>query len=386
MRKNHRQSAKSMIAALCIVSMAFSVLMFAGLLFKPAVAAEHADDQYVLSLAPTLEPTLAPLSSPTPVVETEAPAFAAVREPESFSYLPVLHRAASEKKQIAITVDDCYQKSNLEKIVGFAEENGGRLTLFPIGENVVRKGMPELLRDCVFRLGFEIENHTWSHARIFRLSEEEMAAEIWKQQAAVSAALGVNYQQHFFRLMGGDGENDQRTHSYLKQLDYLGIADWSLSGSDAEVSQIADSLAPGKIYLFHTTDADTEKLRWFIPYAASQGYELVTLNELFGYDANAMSDLSTAAQEMPAPAPYRVEYRELQQGDYSWSVVRLQKRLMEMGYLDGSAKTATRGNPADGVYGGSTAAAIQSFQRAHGLPETGVADVETQRLLLGDAV
>ena len=101
--------------------------------------------------------------------------------------------------------------------------------------------------------------------------------------------------------MGGDGEYDQRTHNYLRQLGYLGIADWSLSGSDADLERIKSSLAPGKIYLFHTTDADTAKLKEFIPYAVSQGYELVTLNELLGLEANAVSDLSTAETTMPEP-------------------------------------------------------------------------------------
>ena len=373
------------VAAVCVSVAALSVFFCAGVLLKPASASDRAVSSYTLALEPTASPVPTPEPSPTPVPPPEPTAFAAVQAPESFTYLPVIRQAHTEKKQIAITVDDCYQKSNLEQIIGFAEQNGGKLTLFPIGQNVVRKGMPELLQDCVFRLGFEVENHTWSHSRIFRMSEEEMAAEIWKQQAAVSYALGVNYQQHFFRLMGGDGENDQRTHNYLEQLGYRGIASWSLSGSDAELSQIAQSLAPGKIYLFHTTDADTAKLREFIPYVVSQGYELVTLNELLGLDANETSDLSTAAQQMPAPAPYQVEYRELHKGEYSWSVVQIQQRLMQLGYLDRSAKSATRGNPADGVYGSSTVSAIQSFQKANGLPETGIADVDTQRLLLGDA-
>lgn len=141
-----------------------------------------------------------------------------------------------------------------------------------------------------------------------------MAAEIRKQQSAVSEALGVQYHPHFFRLMGGDGENDPRTHNYPEQLCYLGVADWSLSGSDAELSQIAESLAPGKIYRFHTTDADTEKLRQFIPCAVLQGYEWVTLNELLGLQANATSELSSAPQEMPGPRPYRAAYQELRSG------------------------------------------------------------------------
>ncbi len=338
----------------------------------------------VPTAAPTVMPTAVPTAAPT-VMPTVAPATAApTAEPAAtFEYLPVIKHGSTEGKRIAITVDDCFQMNNLKTIAMTAYNNGGKLTLFPIGENVVRDGMADVLKTCVFQMGFEIENHTWSHARVFRLSEEEMAQEIWQQSAAVSLALGVNYQQHFFRLMGGDGEYDQRTHNYLEQLGYRAIADWSISGSDATMDQIKAALKPGAIYLFHTTDADTQKLLEFIPYAVSQGYELVTLNELCGLEENATSDISTLSNVMPEPREYRVVYQEQKQGDYSWAVVRIQQRLAELGYLDGSSKTAIKGNPADGVYGESTTNAIARFQKDQGLPATGVADVETQTRLLG---
>ena len=401
-RKRRRQ--KYFLCAACGAMALLAVTLCVLIMTTPTRdAVAPVGNNYALALEPTVgapvptaEPTVEPTAVPTPeptIEPTQAPneSFEAIHPEEeieaeaTFEYLPVIHHADTTEKRIAITVDDCFQMDNLKTIAKLAIDRGGRLTLFPIGQNVVRDGMSDILKACVFDYGFEIENHTWSHSRIFRMSEEDMAAEIWKQRAAVNQALGVNYQEHFFRLMGGDGEYDQRTHNYLRQLGYLGIADWSLSGSDADLERIKSSLAPGKIYLFHTTDADTAKLKEFIPYAVSQGYELVTLNELLGLEANAVSDLSTAETTMPEPQPYATVYAEQKKGDYSWSVVLIQRALYEKGYLAASAKTATKGNVADGVYGDSTADAISAFQRANDLPETGVADAATQRLLLGDA-
>ena len=401
-RKRRRQ--KYFLCAACGAMALLAVTLCVLIMTTPTRdAVAPVGNNYALALEPTVgapvptaEPTVEPTAVPTPeptIEPTQAPdeSFAAIHPEEeieaeaTFEYLPVIHHADTTEKRIAITVDDCFQMDNLKTIAKLAIDRGGRLTLFPIGQNVVRDGMSDILKACVFNYGFEIENHTWSHSRIFRMSEEDMAAEIWKQRAAVNQALGVNYQEHFFRLMGGDGEYDQRTHNYLRQLGYLGIADWSLSGSDADLERIKSSLAPGKIYLFHTTDADTAKLKEFIPYAVSQGYELVTLNELLGLEANATSDLSTAETTMPEPQPYVTVYAEQKKGDYSRSVVLIQRALYEKGYLAASAKTATKGDVADGVYGDSTADAISAFQRANGLPETGVADAATQRLLLGDA-
>jgi len=305
-----------------------------------------------------------PAGTSAPVAEAEA----------GFEYLPVIRRVNTQRRQIAVTVDDCFQVDNLKAIAETARANGGRLTLFPIGQNLEKPGMAALMRRCAFELGFEIENHTWSHQRIFRLPEAEMAREIWQQGQALNRALGVNYEQHFFRLMGGDGDCDQRTHSYLKQLGFSAIANWSISGSDADMAAIRAALKPGAVYLFHTTDGDTQKLKSFIPYAVSQGYELVTLNELLGLPSNATSPRTEAA--MPAPAAFRCDYRTRRQGDYAWCVVGMQDALRRLGLLRMSG-------PSTGYYGPRTRAAVEAFQQSRGLPVTGEADAQTQRLLCG---
>ena len=301
------------------------------------------------------------------VVQTQA------REATDYEYLPVYRRADIVEKKIAITVDDCYQVDNLRTIINTARNSGGRLTLFPIGENLSRDGMRETLFGAM-KAGFEIENHTWSHERVFRLPEFQMAEQIWRQSAALNQLLGVNYQQHFFRLMGGDGSSDQRTHNYLMQLGYLGIAGWSVSGSDSTLEAIKSSLDPGQIYLFHTTNGDTEKLKLFIPYAVSQGYKLVTLNELLGYPNNEISVYQETS--MPLPQSYQEDYRTHKVGDYAWNILLMQDKLRSLGFLQMDGEST-------GYYGEQTAVAVMAYQRSMGLAATGVADSETQRRLLG---
>lgn len=57
-------------------------------------------------------------------------------------------------------------------------------------------------------------------------------------------------------------------------------------------------------------------------------------------------------------------------------VIPLQKALIKLGYLDGTA---------DGDYGAGTVAAVQKFQAAHGLDETGEASAYLQMLLYAAA-
>ena len=284
--------------------------------------------------------------------------------------LPVYFRFPTDERVIAVTVDDCYEVDNLRRIVGAARNCGAKLTLFPIGENLSKPGMADLIRRCVFEDDFEIENHTWSHARIFRLPENEMAREIWDQGQALNRLLGVNYEQHFFRPMGGDGYKDQRIHNYLIQLGFKGVAHWLCCGTEENMDEIKKQLCPGAIYLFHTVDGDPEKVLQFIPYAISQGYRLVTLNALAGFEPNAMS--AYAPGTMPVPRPYVDDCRACAMGDYSWRICRMQDRLRVLGLLDCEST---------GYFGELTFAAIRGFQQLRGLPVTGVADSETQRQL-----
>ena len=70
------------------------------------------------------------------------------------------------------------------------------------------------------------------------------------------------------------------------------------------------------------------------------------------------------------------DYVELKRGDRdgddSASVITLQNKLIELGYLRDTA---------DGVFGANTESAVAAFQRSNGLTESGVADAATQGLL-----
>lgn len=66
----------------------------------------------------------------------------------------------------------------------------------------------------------------------------------------------------------------------------------------------------------------------------------------------------------------------LQMGSSGESVRDMQQRLRDLGYFSGAC---------DGVYGEATQSAVQRFQMAHGLSETGMADCSTQlRLTMGE--
>lgn len=289
-------------------------------------------------------------------------------------YMPLLYSAKTEENIIAVTVDDCFQAENLRQIVQCALDNSAKLTIFPIGSNLEKTNIAANIK-WAWENGMEIENHTYNHAGMYHYDDERMVAEIWYQNNKVSEVLGVNYTQHFFRPKGGDERADQRVHAFVKQMGFSGIAVWTQSGSTGSMESLLANLAPGRIYLFHTTDNDLNKLLKFIPAAVARGYRLVTLNEMFGLPENETSEY-TAPGEMPTLQSFKVIPTKLQKTAYIRAVAVVQKRLIELGWLDGEA---------DGVFGQGSFMATGYFQLAAGIQATGKADVDTQKALFSDS-
>ena len=78
---------------------------------------------------------------------------------------------------------------------------------------------------------------------------------------------------------------------------------------------------------------------------------------------------SAKAYQTATPTPYTQLYTTLQKGDKGEEVVRLQERLMELGYLSGTV---------DGYYGEGTQLAVKYFEAAYGRTQTGIATGELQ--------
>ena len=342
------------------------------------------------TVTPEPEPTEDPASEPTaePTAEPDKPTAAAESgaaqgkwnvvspTPIAEGFLPIYSHAETNDMIMAITVDDFFQFKNARTIIDTAVSVGAKLTLFPIGKNVMRKELYETL-NYAHDVGMEIENHTYSHTGLYRLDDDKMTKQVYYQSLAVNKVLGVTYQEHFFRPMGGDGRDDQRTHQYLKQLGFKGVAHWNVSGSGTDLNKLLKTMKPGNIYLFHTTNKDTAKLVEFIPACIEAGYTLVTLNEMFGFPENEVSEAGELDKDnIPKLEDYTLVPRTYKKTCYQWQVNLIQQRLVELGYSS---------DEPDGIYGSGTEKAIAEFQQNNGLEVTGNATPRTQDALFSDS-
>lgn len=300
-------------------------------------------------------------------------------------YLPVFDKALrspSDEMLIAITVDDCEDPEQMTYVMNVAKAYGAELTLFPTGEALMTPGMTEGFKSCVRNLGYQLENHSYSHKAEYRISNSELAIQLWKQAIAADYAVGVDYEQHFYRPYNNLSVHDQRTHYYAGLLGYQGIASYTHSYKDVEtVEELIDTLENGNVYQFDLSEESIAMFEPFMQAASNKGYRLVTMNELFGLNQDVLSDtLTIDTQTLITMENYQPTYYNLYLGYRVNAVYALQTRLMELGYMK---SVDDEGNKikADGIYGADTSVAVSVFQGKVGLLADGNATAETQEKL-----
>lgn len=183
-------------------------------------------------------------------------------------------------KLIALTFDDGPNSDTMMDFLEVLEQYDVKATFFVIGK-MVSSNAVALKR--VYKAGHEIGNHSYSHIDLSKLSNDEMLAEIENCQIAVEQVIGVR--PAFFRppfLSTSDAMNS------LIELPYASgytIGDGTIGTSAADRAYKAISQAhDGAILLMHCftgCDQTLEALHTIIPELRSQGYEFVTVSELF---------------------------------------------------------------------------------------------------------
>ena len=111
--------------------------------------------------------------------------------------------------------------------------------------------------------------------------------------------------------------------------------------------------------------------------AAAKAWSTVITPELVARIQQALPVQAAVAIESESPARLVRGEKSLRHGDHGAGVADLQQILFRLGYrsLDGSPL------PVDGRFGPNTQAAVEAFQREHGLQPDGIVGKDTRRVL-----
>lgn len=188
----------------------------------------------------------------------------------------VVYNGNREKPRVALTFDD---GPGLDGIIDILSELRVPATIFPSGSWSLYN--TELIRIADDR-GFEIGNHTFSHARLIDLPDERIVGEVRDNERAFTEATGVRIAA-FLRPPYGD--TDSRVEQIVANLGYITVnwsrdtLDWHPGITPELLRERATSVSNGDIVLMHTQGVyTTQMLPEIVRILREKGFELTTVS------------------------------------------------------------------------------------------------------------
>lgn len=256
------------------------------LVTDPGVRSDGGDEQVM----PAPEPTPTPEPEPEP---TSTPEPTPTPEP-TVSIDPL-------RPMVALTFDDGPHGEVTNRLLDMAEEYNVRFTFFVVGERIHDRAAT-ILR--AHDLGCEIANHTYDHqTRLKDLSREELYSLLDPVDDILEELIGER--TTLVRPVGGF--YDEATLNNIDRpliMWSVDTRDWDNRDKDTVLQCIKDNVFDGAVIIMHdlyhsTADACEEAIPWLI----EEGYQLVTVSELFQARGIQLEPGNIYSKATPVPPP-----------------------------------------------------------------------------------
>ena len=189
-----------------------------------------------------------------------------------------------EKKYICLSFDDgpnLGDDHTMNDMLDLLEKFNIKASFFLIGNKITEENKAVIKR--AVEMGCDIQNHTWTHPDMTKLSEEEILEEYKKCDDAITEITGKR--PEFFRPPY-ISVND-KMHECIKTpfICGRGCNDWDFS-FDAEyrTKHLIEEAEDGEIALLHVMEGNIATLKAVetaVPELKKRGFEFVNLPELF---------------------------------------------------------------------------------------------------------
>lgn len=186
-----------------------------------------------------------------------------------------------KKPMVALTFDDGPSKRYTAAILDALKEYNASATFFVLGSNA--NNAPELLQRMVLE-GNEIGNHTFSHKQLTTLSKENIEEEIVATQESIYD-ITHKYPNVIRPPYGSKNDTVMECAKGKKLVTWtLDTRDWHDRNAKVIVERVLKEVKDGDIILMHDLYASTaQAASILIPKLQEEGYQLVTVSDLYTY-------------------------------------------------------------------------------------------------------
>ncbi|MBQ8825395.1 MAG: polysaccharide deacetylase family protein [Ruminococcus sp.] len=199
----------------------------------------------------------------------------------SMSFTASAETNTSQSKLIALTFDDGPNTTTTNEVLDVLEEYNAVASFFLVGDNINDKSAVTVKR--AYDMGCEIDNHSKTHSNMSNMTEKELLAEIEYVDNYVFEITG-EYTK-FFRPPYVDANQNMYNIIDKPFICGVGCNDFIDSVTAQErANNVISSAKDGLIVLLHDAKGNSqtvEALKTIIPTLQKEGYEFVTLTDLF---------------------------------------------------------------------------------------------------------
>lgn len=186
------------------------------------------------------------------------------------------------KPMVAITFDDGPYPDTTTPMLDALEENYAKATFLCLGQNV--EAYPEVVQR-EYDLGLEVGTHTYSHKQLSALSADAVNEEINLAVEANKNAIGVA--PSLMRPPYG-ASNDTvlaaaKEHGLCCINWSLDTEDWRTKNADATYAKVMTATDGDVVLLHDIHEYNVAAVQRFVPDLIAQGFQLVTVSELYQY-------------------------------------------------------------------------------------------------------
>lgn len=198
----------------------------------------------------------------------------------NYEYDVVINRKLDKsKKMIALTFDDG-PNYNTSKVIDVLNKYDIKATFFVLGSRAINnKDILKKMADS----GMEIGNHTYNHLLLTKYDENKIRSEIEDTSEVIYSA--TKKKPKLLRPSYGSVNNKIKKVANMPIIIWdIDTLDWKYHNSKRITSRVVNKVRDGDIILMHDIySASLNALSNIIPILQDNGYEFVTIDELFYY-------------------------------------------------------------------------------------------------------